>query len=110
MPARHREEKSLPHDSLFLATRMLPSAPMTRTALFCLFTLGLVACATPVKSPTPAQQTAAEPMTPQSAKGPAEASVEALPANAPVDPIPGPFEVARADFVRDTAARVRESV
>ena len=88
---------------------MLPSAPMTRTALFCLFTLGLVACATPVKSPTPAQQTAAEPATPKPgkdpAKGPAEASVEALPVNAPIDLTPVPFEVARANFVRDTAAR-----
>lgn len=84
---------------------MLPSAPMTRTALFCLFTLGLVACATPVKSPTPAQQTAAEPATPKPAKGPAEASVEALPADAPIELAPVPFEVARANFVRDTAAR-----
>lgn len=84
---------------------MLPSAPMTRTALFCLFTLGLVACATPVKSPTPAQQTATEPATPKPAKGPAEASVEALPPGAPIDLAPVPFEVARANFVRDTAAR-----
>lgn len=88
---------------------MLPSAPMTRTALFCLFTLGLVACATPVKSPTPAQQTAAEPATPKPgkdpAKDPAEASVDALPVNAPIDLTPVPFEVARANFVRDTAAR-----
>ncbi|MET0815862.1 MAG: lytic murein transglycosylase, partial [Pseudoxanthomonas sp.] len=78
---------------------------MTRTALFCLFTLGLVACATPVKSPTPAQQTAAEPATPKPVKGPAEASVEALPAGAPVATTPVPFEIARANFVRDTAAR-----
>ena len=84
---------------------MLPSAPMTRTALFCLFTLGLVACATPVKSPTPQQQTAAEPATPTPLKGPAEASVEALPTGAPIDLAPVPFEVARANFVRDTAAR-----
>lgn len=88
---------------------MLPSAPMTRTALFCLFTLGLAACATPVKSPAPAQQKAAAPTTPKfeqgPVKGPAEASVEALPADAPVDPAPVPFETARANFVRDTAAR-----
>ena len=84
---------------------MLPSAPMTRTALFCLFTLGLVACATPVKSPTPTPQTAGEPTTPKPGKGPAEGSVEALPANAAVDLTPVPFEVARANFVRDTAAR-----
>ena len=78
---------------------------MTRTALFCLFTLGLVACATPVKSPTPAPQTASEPAIPKPGKRPAETSTEALPADAPIDPIPVPFEVARADFVRDTAAR-----
>ena len=84
---------------------MLTSPPMTRTALFCLFTLGLVACATPLKSPTPTPQTAGEPATPKPAKGPAEGSVEALPAIAPVDLTPVPFEIARANFVRDTAAR-----
>ncbi|MEO6517676.1 MAG: lytic murein transglycosylase B [Pseudoxanthomonas sp.] len=78
---------------------------MTRTALFCLFTLGLVACATPVKSPTPSPQTAGEPATPKPAKGPAEGSVETLPATAPLDLTPVPFEIARANFVRDTAAR-----
>ena len=84
---------------------MLTSPPMTRTALFCLFTLGLVACATPVKSPTPSPQTAGEPATPKPAKGPAEGSVETLPATAPLDLTPVPFEIARANFVRDTAAR-----
>ena len=87
---------------------MLPSAPMTRTALFCLFTLGLVACATPVKSPTPAPQTAGEPVkpaTPATTASPAETSVEAMPPDAPVDLVPVPFETARADFVRDTAAK-----
>lgn len=87
---------------------MLPSAPMTRTALFCLFTLGLVACATPVKSPTPAPQTAGEPAKPAipaTTASPAETSVEAMPADAPVDLVPVPFAIARADFVRDTAAR-----
>ncbi len=81
---------------------MLPSAPMTRRALFCLFTLGLVACATPLKSPTPAPQTAGEPATP---KSPAETSTEALPPDAPVDLAPVPFETARANFVRDTATK-----
>ena len=87
---------------------MLPSAPMTRTALFCLFTLGLVACATPLKSPTPAPQTAGEPVkpaTPATTASPAETSVEAMPADAPVDLVPVPFATARADFVRDTAAK-----
>ena len=81
---------------------MLPSAPMTRRALFCLFTLGLVACATPPKSPPPAPQTASEPATP---KPPAETSVEVVPPGAPVDMAPVPFATARADFVRETAAK-----
>jgi membrane-bound lytic murein transglycosylase B len=84
---------------------MLPSAPMTRTALFCLFTLGLVACATPLKSPLPTPQTAGEPAVPKPGTTPAEASIEALPSGAPVDLTPVPFEVARANFIRDTAAR-----
>ncbi len=78
---------------------------MTRTALFCLFTLGLVACATPLKSPPPTPQTAGEPAIPKPGKTPAEASIEALPVDAPVDLTPVPFEVARANFIRDTAAR-----
>jgi len=84
---------------------MLPSAPMTRTALFCLFTLGLVACATPLKSPPPTPQTAGEPAIPKPGTTPAEASIEALPSGAPIDLTPVPFEVARANFIRDTAAR-----
>ena len=84
---------------------MLPSAPMTRTALFCLFTLGLVACATPLKSPPPTPQTAGEPAIPKPGTTPAEASIETLPSGAPVDLTPVPFEVARANFIRDTAAR-----
>lgn len=84
---------------------MLPSAPMTRTALFCLFTLGLVACATPLKSPPPTPQTAGEPAIPKLGTTPAEASTEALPVDAPIDLTPVPFEVARAHFIRDTAAR-----
>ena len=84
---------------------MLPSAPMTRTALFCLFTLGLVACATPLKSPPPTPQTAGEPAIPKPGTTPAEASIEALPVDAPIDLTPVPFEVARANFIRDTAAR-----
>lgn len=84
---------------------MLPSAPMTRTALFCLFTLGLVACATPLKSPPPTPQTAGEPAIPKPGTTPAEASIEALPSGAPVDLTSVPFEVARANFIRDTAAR-----
>ena len=81
---------------------MLPSAAMTRRALFCIFTLGLAACATPVKPPSHDAKT-----TGQAAPStrPAETSVEALPAGAPVDLTPESFEVARANFVRDTAAR-----
>ena len=81
---------------------MLPSAAMTRRALFCIFTLGLAACATPVKPPSHDAKTTghAAPST-----RPAETSVEALPAGAPVDLTPESFEVARANFVRDTAAR-----
>jgi membrane-bound lytic murein transglycosylase B len=79
---------------------------MTRRALFCLVTLGLVACATPPQSPPPATQTASEPAIPQPLpSAPAEASIETLPAAAPVDLTPVPFETARADFIRDTAAR-----
>lgn len=85
---------------------MLPSAPMTRTALFYLFTLGLVACAPLPKPSTPAPATAGEPVKPATTTtAPAETSIEAMPAGAPVDLVPVPFETARADFVRDTAAR-----
>ena len=95
-----------PNYSLFTVLRMLTSGPMTRSVFFCILTLGLVACATPAKSPSPSPQTAGEPATSKPAAArPAETSVEALPANAPVDLTPVPFEVARANFVRDTAAK-----
>ncbi len=81
---------------------------MTRRALFCLITLGFVACATPPKSSPPAPQapSASIATSPQSAPiaAPAETSVEALPTAAPAPP-PVPFEIARAEFVRDTAAK-----
>jgi membrane-bound lytic murein transglycosylase B len=81
---------------------MLPSAAMTRRALFCIFTLGLAACATPVKQTPPDTGTTGHAA---ASTRPAEASVEALPAGAAVDLTPESFEVARANFVRDTAAR-----
>ena len=84
---------------------MLPSAPMTRRALFCLFTLGLVACATPLQPSSPASQSASQSLPAAAGAPPAETSVEALPANVKVDLTPVPFEVARAKFVADTATR-----
>jgi len=72
-----------------------------------MLTLGLVACATQPQTPSPTPQASGDPVTPAvGIKGPAEAAPEAAGANAaPVDLTPVPFEVARANFVRDTAAR-----
>jgi len=72
-----------------------------------MLTLGLVACATQPQTPSPTPQASGVPVTPApGSKGPAEAAPEAAGANAaPVDLTPVPFEVARANFVRDTAAR-----
>lgn len=64
--------------------------------------LGLVACATPVKPPSHDAKATGQ-ATPSTR--PAETSVEALPTGAPIDLAPESFEVARANFVRDTAAR-----
>ncbi|KLD76707.1 lytic murein transglycosylase B [Xanthomonas hyacinthi] len=74
---------------------------MIRRSLICLITLGLAACATQPKAPPQANAL------PQSAPRPAppvEAAPEAVSAP-PVDLTPVPFEIARANFVRDTAAR-----
>ena len=72
-----------------------------------MLTLGLVACATqPSSPPSPSQATVAphEPASGQT-KGPAEAAPEAAAATAPpVDLTPVPFDIARANFIRDTAA------
>jgi len=80
---------------------------MIRRTLACMLTLGLVACATqPSSPPSPSQATVA-PHKPASGhtKGPAEAAPEAAAATAPpVDLTPVPFDVARANFIRDTAA------
>ncbi len=90
---------------------MLPSAPMIRRALVCLLTLGFVACATQPTTPPPSQTAAsAPPAAVPRAPGattppPAETAVERAPVSAPVDLTPVPFEVARARFVSDTAAR-----
>jgi membrane-bound lytic murein transglycosylase B len=74
---------------------------MPRRLLACLFTFGLVACATQPQRPARAPQASTAPPAP-----PAEAAPEAAPAGAPpVDLAPVPPEVARAGFVRDTAAR-----
>ena len=80
---------------------------MIRRSLACMLTLGLVACATQPQTPSPTRQASGVPVTPAAGnKGPAEAAPEAAGANAaPVDLTPVPFEVARANFVRDTASR-----
>lgn len=80
---------------------------MIRRSLACMLTLGLVACATQPQTPSPSPQASGVPVSPPpGSKGPAEAAPEAAGANAaPVDLTPVPFEVARANFVRDTAAR-----
>jgi len=75
-----------------------------------MLTLGLVACATqPSSPPSPSQATVA-PHKPASGqnKGPAEAAPESAASTAPpVDLTPVPFETARANFIRDTAAAHR---
>ncbi|MBB6367530.1 MULTISPECIES: lytic murein transglycosylase B [Xanthomonas] len=76
---------------------------MIRRSLICLLTLGLVACATQPKAPPSPPQASAPPPAPRPAP-PVEAAPEAVQAP-PVDLTPVPFEVARANFVRDTAAK-----
>jgi membrane-bound lytic murein transglycosylase B len=72
---------------------------MIRRALVCLTTLSLVACATQAQAPT------ALTAPPPAVKAvPAEAVPEA-PTLPPVDLTPVPFATARANFVRDTAAK-----
>ncbi len=80
---------------------------MIRRSLACMLTLGLVACATQPPSPSPTPQASGAPNKPvNAAQGPAEAAPEATASSAaPVDLTPVPFEVARANFVRDTARR-----
>jgi len=77
---------------------------MIRRALVCLITFGLVACATPPKAPPTAAPAASGPRSPQAdaANPPAEASVERV-ADVPI--IVEDFATARANFIRDTAAR-----
>ncbi|KRG44249.1 murein transglycosylase [Stenotrophomonas pictorum JCM 9942] len=76
---------------------------MIRRALICCITLGLVACATPPQVPVPPATPVGTPITPGT--GPAEAVPEAKADLPPVDLTPVPFETARANFIRDTAAR-----
>ena len=74
---------------------------MMRNALSCLLVLGLASCATP-QSPPPA--TSATPSAP-AATSPAETSVERV-ADVPPEALkPVDFATARAQFVRDTAAK-----
>lgn len=83
---------------------------MIRRTLACMLTLGLVACATQPSTPPPvAQPTVAPPHPATPARtGPAEAVPEAAATTAPpVDLTPVPFETARADFIRTTAATYR---
>jgi membrane-bound lytic murein transglycosylase B len=67
---------------------------MIRRALICTMTLGLAACASQPQKPSPPQSPAV---------APAETSVEAV--RGPVDLNRKPLAEARAEFVRDTAAR-----
>lgn len=89
----------LPHANL---------APMIRRTLYCLSSLGLVACATSLNSTSPAVQEAAVPaVTAQGTTAlPPETAVEKITAptvvEAPVD-----FATARAAFIRDTAKRYK---
>jgi len=62
----------------------------------------MVACATPPQVPAPGPAPAEKPL-----GTPVEAAAESKPDLPPVDLAPVPFEVARANFVRDTAARYR---
>lgn len=77
---------------------------MIRRALVCLITFGLVACATPPKTPPTAAPAAGGAQSPSSKTpaNPAETSVERV-ADAPI--VVEDFATARANFVRDTAAR-----
>ncbi|WP_115556778.1 lytic murein transglycosylase B [Xanthomonas campestris] len=78
---------------------------MIRRTLTCLLTLGLVACATqPSPPPAPPAASAPPAKPPLAPAAPASAAAEA-PALPPVDLTPVPFEIARANFVRDTSAK-----
>ncbi|MCW4455561.1 lytic murein transglycosylase B [Flavobacterium sp. MXW15] len=80
---------------------------MIRRVLVCFITFGLVACATQPPSPPAAPPAVDTPRAPAAGGDtPAEAVPEAAaPTAPPVDLTPVPFEVARANFIRDTAAR-----
>ena len=78
---------------------------MIRRVLVCCLTLGMVACATQPQAPAPAPHPTGKPI--GTGGTPAEAAPERKPDLPPVDLTPVPFETARANFVRDTAARYR---
>ena len=72
---------------------------MIRRALVCLLTFGLVACATPPQSPSSQATHHAPPARP------AETSVERVESVPPDALVQEDFATARANFIRDTAAR-----
>ncbi len=72
---------------------------MIRRALVCLLTFGLVACATPPQSPSSQTTHHAPPARP------AETSVERVEGVPPAALVQEDFATARANFIRDTAAR-----
>lgn len=72
---------------------------MIRRALVCLLTFGLVACATPPQSPSSQTTHHAPPARP------AETSVERVESMPPDALVQEDFATARANFIRDTAAR-----
>ncbi|AUZ54237.1 lytic murein transglycosylase B [Stenotrophomonas acidaminiphila] len=78
---------------------------MIRRVLVCCLTLGMVACATQPQAPAPAPLAAGKPI--GTGGTPAEAVPERRSDLPPVDLTPVSFETARANFVRDTAARYR---
>jgi membrane-bound lytic murein transglycosylase B len=75
---------------------------MIRRALICLTSFTLAACASQAKPPSSPQ--VAPVVSARPAATPAEAAPEA-PTLPPVDLTPVPFETARANFIRDTAAK-----
>lgn len=77
---------------------------MTRRVLSSLILLGLAACAAPPPASQPLPPAPPQAST-EALAPPPETSIEKLRAPAPVDITPVPFEIARARFIGDTAAR-----
>ena len=78
---------------------------MKRPALACLLSVALAACASQPTASTAARPPLPAPPPPKPPVALPEAAPEAPRALPPVDLAPVPFETARANFVRDTAAR-----